>query len=339
MSDQSPTYIPLHRVATALPFMDYLHQYSAPVEHELQRANLPVLAMNDPDCFIPSRQYWNFIANVANREGIKDLGFLVGLHSGANAADPGLAKQLVRLPSLHQALDRLCKIASTEISQVALWLEPTGSNSHRLHYQTSYGPDHPAYVHFQWYGLMAVIAAVRLFAGKRWHPRQIGLGTTRRPGQSIRQYFPHARFHTGQAHCFIGISNRLLGKPPQLDEDLFESSLRYKKIRPPRDFIGTLKLALRSYLMDGAPSVELAADIAGLSTRTLQRRLADEGWSYRDQLAEVRYEAAVDLMQNTDLAITDIDSLLGYSDPSHFARAFRRLAGVSPREYLQSLSV
>ncbi|MDH3889417.1 MAG: AraC family transcriptional regulator [Gammaproteobacteria bacterium] len=335
MSDQSATYIPLHRVATAQPFMDYLHQQGAPVERELQRAYLPVQAMNDPDCFIPSHHYWNFIANVANREGIKDLGFLVGLHSGANAADPGLAKQLARLPSLHQALDRLCKIASTEISQVALWLEPAGSNSQRLHYRTSFGPEHPAYVHFQWYGLMAVIAAIRLFAGRHWHPRQIGLGTTTQPGETIRQYFPHARFHTRQTHCFIGISNRLLGKPPQVDEDLFEASPRYKKIRPPRDFIGTLKLALRSYLMDGAPSVELAADIAGLSTRTLQRRLADEGWSYRELLNEVRFEAAVDLMQDTDYAISDIASLLGYSDPSHFARAFRRMAGVSPREYMQ----
>ena len=335
MPVQSYTYIPLHRVATALPFMDYLHQYGAPLERELQRARLPVLAMDDPDSFIPSRNYWNFIANVANREGIKDLGFLVGLHSGANAADPGLAKQLARLPSLHQALERFCKIATTEISQVALWLEPADRHTHRLHYRTSFGREHPAYVHFQWYGLMATMAAIRLFAGKRWHPRQIGLGTTTKPGQNIRQYFPHARFHTGQEHCFIGLGNRLLGKPPQPDEDLFQSSPRYKKIKPPRDFIGTLKLALRSYLRDGAPDLELAADIANLSTRTLQRRLADAELTYRDLLAEIRYETAIDLMRNTDSTITDIATLLGYSDPSHFARAFRRMAGVSPRKYLQ----
>jgi YesN/AraC family two-component response regulator len=30
-------------------------------------------------------------------------------------------------------------------------------------------------------------------------------------------------------------------------------------------------------------------------------------------------------------------NLPGYTDPSHFARAFRRLAGVSPREYLQKI--
>ena len=336
MPAHSHTYIPLHRVATALPFMDYLRHSGAPLERELQRANLPVLAMEDADCFIPSRNYWNFIANVAEREGIKDLGFLVGLQSGADAADPGLAKRLSRMPTLHQALERFCKIATTEISQVALWLEPADRNTHRLHYRTSYGREHPAYVHFQWYGLMATLAAIRLFSGKHWHPRQIGLGTTTKPGHSIRQYFPHASFHTGQEHCFISLSNHLLGKPPQPDEDLFRSSPRYSKIKPPRDFIGTLKLALRSYLRDGAPSLELAADIANLSTRTLQRRLADEGLSYRDLLDEVRDETAIDLLQDTDNTITDIANLLGYSDPSHFARAFRRMAGVSPREYMQN---
>jgi hypothetical protein len=258
--------LPLHRVATAMPFIHFLHEQGASVGWELRRAKLPVLAMNDPDCFIPSRNYWNFIANVADREGIKDLGFLVGQQSGANAADPGLARRLGRLPTLHQALEKFCKIASMEISQVSLWLEPADKNTHRLHYRTSYGCEHPAYVHFQWYGLMAAIAAIRLFAGRRWQPLNIGLGTTTKPGQSIRQYFPDTRFHTGQEYCFISLSNRLLGKSPQLDEDLIQLSPRYSRIKTPRDFIGALKLVLHSYLMDGVPSIKLAADISGLST-------------------------------------------------------------------------
>jgi AraC-like DNA-binding protein len=331
--------LPLHRIATVIPFVDYLHQSGVPVERELHRARLPVLAMEDPDCFIPSRNYWTFIANVANRKGMEDLGFRVGLQSGANAANPGLARRLARLPTLHQALDQFCKTASAEISQVALWLEPAAKNTHRLHYRTSYDCEHPAYVHFQWYGLMATIAAIRLFAGKRWQPREIGLATDETPGKTIRACFPNTRFHQGQAHCFITLGNRLLGKQPRLDEDALLSSPRYSRIKPPGNFIGALKLVLRSYLRDGAPSVELAADIAELSPRTLQRRLADAGLTYRDLLAETRYETAIDLMQDPENRITDIASLLGYTDPSHFARAFRRMAGVSPREYLQQSQV
>lgn len=131
----------------------------------------------------------------------------------------------------------------------------------------------------------------------------------------------------------------MLGKAPLENDELLSSSPRYRKITPPRDFIGTLKLALRSYLRDGAPSLELAAKISRLSTRTFQRRLADAQLSYRGLLDAVRHETAIELMQNTDNTVTDIANLLGYTDPSHFARAFRRMTGVSPREYRQSVSV
>jgi hypothetical protein len=231
------TPIPLHRVATAMPFINYLHQTGAPVERELMRANLPVQAMEDPDCFIPSRNYWTFIANVVKRKGMEDLGFRVGQQVGANAADPGLAKRLTRLATLHRALDKFCKIASAEITQVDLWLGPADKNTHQLHYRTSYDREHPACVQFQWYGLMAAVAAIQLFAGKHWKPRQIGLATDEIPGNAIRAYFPNTRFLQGQSHCFIAMDNRLLGKPPLPHEDILQSLPRYSKIKPPRDFM------------------------------------------------------------------------------------------------------
>jgi AraC-like DNA-binding protein len=329
------TAIPLHRVATVIPFIDYLHQHGAPVEHELRRACLPLSAMDDPDCFVPSRNWWTFVANVSGHKGMEDLGFQVGLQSGANAADPGLARRLVRLPTLHQALERFCKIGSSEISRVALWLVPADNSTHRLHYRTSFGSDHPAYVHFQWYGLLATINTIRLFTGGRWQPREIGLATGETPGETIRGYFSNARFLSGQPDCFITLSNHILGKQPRLDEDDLLSIPRYSKIEPPDDFIGTLKLALHSYLRDGAPSVELAADIAGLSPRTLQRRLAREDLTYRQLLVETRYETAVELLQANTHSITEITSRLGYANATHFARAFRGIAGVNPRTYRQ----
>lgn len=325
----------LHRVATVAPFIDYLRQHGAPVERELRRARLPVLAMDDPDGFVPTRNWWTFIANVSGHKGMEDLGFLVGLRSGANAADPGLARRLVRQPTLHQALDRLCNIVSKEISRVVIWLVPADNSSHRLYYRTSFGSDHPAYVQFQWYGLMAMITTIRLFIGRSWQPREIGLATEETPGKTIRDCFRNTRFLPGQVDCFITLGNRILGKMPRLDEDDLLSLPRYSRIKAPEDFVGALKLALRGYLRDGAPSVELAGDIAGLSPRTLQRRLAREGLTYRQLLVQTRYEAAVELLQATTHGITEIASRVGYSNATHFARSFRAVAGVSPRTYRQ----
>lgn len=87
--------LPIHRVATAMPFIHYLQQQGINLKHELRLAKLPVLAMHDKNSFIPSRNYWNLIGNVASREGFEDIGFIVGQQSGANAAGPGLAQQLL----------------------------------------------------------------------------------------------------------------------------------------------------------------------------------------------------------------------------------------------------
>ncbi|MFW2440510.1 MAG: helix-turn-helix domain-containing protein [Arenicellales bacterium] len=331
------TSFPLHRVATVLPFINYLRQQNVPIEKELIRVKLPVAAIIDPDCFIPSKNYWNFIANVAERERTKDMGFYVGLKSGANAADLGMSKRLLQLPTLKQALVQFCKIASSEISQVSLWLEAKETNTHRLYYQTSYGREHPAYVHFQWYGLMAAIAAIRLFHGKHWNPTEIGLGSIKNPSVKIHEYFPNTQFITGQPVCFITLSNSLLGNPLQPDKNLFENSIFYSRIKAPCDYIGALKLVLRSYLRDKAPPLELAAAITGQSTRTLQRQLASKGLTYRELLTAVRFETAIELMQNTDMKIADISSQLSYADPTNFTRSFRQIAGVSPREYMRQL--
>ena len=93
------------------------------------------------------------------------------------------------------------------------------------------------------------------------------------------------------------------------------------------------KLALRSYLQDGCPDIHLAAEMADVSVRTLQRRLAGFGMSYSMLAQQARFESAVDLLKNPGLKSLDIAQAAGYRDPSNFARAFRRIAGVSPREY------
>jgi len=185
---------------------------------------------------------------------------------------------------------------------------------------------------------MAMITTIRLFIGRSWQPREIGLATDETPGKTIRDYFRNTRFLPGQVDCFITLRNRTLGKRPCLDEDDLLSLSRYSRIKAPEGFVAALKLVLRGYLRDGAPSVELAGDIAGLSVRTLQRRLAREGLSYRQLLVQTRYEAAVDLLQATAHSITEIADRLGYSNATHFARSFRGVAGVSPRIYRQRWS-
>ena len=70
-----------------------------------------------------------------------------------------------------------------------------------------------------------------------------------------------------------------------------------------------------------------------VSRRTLSRRLAEEGTSFRILLDDVRREFACALLQDRSSNIGDISFFLQYSEPAAFHRAFRRWTGQTPRQF------
>lgn len=61
------------------------------------------------------------------------------------------------------------------------------------------------------------------------------------------------------------------------------------------------------------------------------------GKSFYDLLNSVRVEKAKELLTDPSLKIGDIGGLVGYSDPAHFARVFKKIVGVSANEYRNHL--
>ena len=86
-------------------------------------------------------------------------------------------------------------------------------------------------------------------------------------------------------------------------------------------------------LPSGAPRQrDIAADL-NLSLRSFQRKLKQAGTSYSQLLHTVRHEMARSYLQSPQHQIIMIAYMLGYTDPSNFARAFKQWDGLSPKEY------
>lgn len=83
---------------------------------------------------------------------------------------------------------------------------------------------------------------------------------------------------------------------------------------------------------DARPTARTVAAQLGLNLRTMQRHLAAWGVSFEEILDQLRYRTALSHLRSGDLRITDIAFQLGYSDSAHFTRAFRRWAGMAPRQ-------
>lgn len=70
-----------------------------------------------------------------------------------------------------------------------------------------------------------------------------------------------------------------------------------------------------------------------MTSRTLRRRLEDEGTSYRALVDEVREILAEALLATTGISVEEIAARLGYSEAASFIHAFKRWKGVAPRAY------
>lgn len=102
--------------------------------------------------------------------------------------------------------------------------------------------------------------------------------------------------------------------------------------RESKRFQARVRRVIQRLLPRGPTIVDVAADMS-LNVRTLQRRLAASGVPFRTLLDECRREHALRDVQSGRLSISDISTRLGYSDPSHFVRAFRRWTGAAPTRY------
>lgn len=91
-------------------------------------------------------------------------------------------------------------------------------------------------------------------------------------------------------------------------------------------------------LPTGRFSVDRIAAHLGLDRRTLHRKLAAEGVSYRALLEETRRDAALSLLGDSARSLASIADLTGFSSPSAFSHWFRRAFGSSPREYRSQIA-
>jgi AraC-like DNA-binding protein len=81
------------------------------------------------------------------------------------------------------------------------------------------------------------------------------------------------------------------------------------------------------------PSIDTVAEELHIAPRSLRRRLASEGTSYRALLDEVRQTLAEELLLSADMKLADIADRLGYAEAAPFINAFKRWTGVSPNRF------
>lgn len=123
------------------------------------------------------------------------------------------------------------------------------------------------------------------------------------------------------------------GADPQLYrilQEIGETKLQELGERP--DLVSQTARAITETLSTHPPLLEHIAERMGTTPRTLQNRLAQHGTTFERVLRDTRRRLAERYLRETDLLLTEIAYLLGFSEQSAFTRAARTWFGRPPRQ-------
>ena len=326
--------IALVRLPAIRPVFQYLARRNAPVEEYALGANIPIGLLQREEALIPFRQAARFVREAAAREGIPSLGLVAA--EAASIDSIGVYGRVMRqAPTLADALQAAVRLDRVFSSGERWWIEPDGAEVQLCHlFVDALEPGDHQLDH---YSVALAVQTIRLAAGSDWTPTDVQMHS--RPFRDVREspLFAGTRLTFGQRTSRIRIPGWLMRRPilspaPRL---LSATDLEaWRRSAPAADLRGSMLQVLASLAPRfGHVRIHDTADALGVSIRTLQRRLSDEGLRFEDIVRDMRLDLAADLLARTDSKIIDIALDLGYSDHAHFTRAFHRWTGLSPVEY------
>lgn len=125
------------------------------------------------------------------------------------------------------------------------------------------------------------------------------------------------------------LDHAIAGADPGL-RALVMQAIRQASADSTMGFADVVRGALHQMVLSGTSSAANVALLFGIHERTLRKRLTAEGISLQQLVSQTRFELAKQLLENTELPLSEIASALRYADAAVFSRAFRDWSKTSP---------
>jgi AraC-like DNA-binding protein len=332
--------IPFTRAAVLAPFIAYMESQGIPTESYLRKARIPVSMLHAPQAHVPLYLCYRFLETTARSEGIDNLGLKVGETTSLD--DIGaFGHVLQQARSIYEYLQIGMELIGSVTSGERIWLTNDGEAirfNHYIPYINDFGRQQS-----EWFTLIITINTIHKATQGQWKPVHLHLAAGYQGKLPPRELLSDTTISRGGQHSYFTLPRAVLKLPmpqainvtPAIDDVHLHIGSPH-----PMEFHSALETLIETLLIEGYPDVHLAAEAAGTSTRTLQRRLAELGLSYSSLVNTTRMRLATRWLVTTAKPIKEIAVALGYGDASNFTRAFRAQTGISPKEYryLQSRS-
>ena len=100
-----------------------------------------------------------------------------------------------------------------------------------------------------------------------------------------------------------------------------------------RDLVREVRRLIIERLPTGSASIDAIAEKLGMRSKTLERRLAEQGESFSALLDRTRFDAVIHYLEDPDMRLAQIAYLAGYTELATLVRAFKRWTGETPAKF------
>jgi AraC-like DNA-binding protein len=324
------------RVAVVQPFVAYLESIGAPTDKYLLQVGLTQAMLDDPDNPIPTSLVFEFLNAACQAEGIDDIGLLAGRATSLQMMDE-FGNRLLTSKSIGDYLKLGCRLIKDISSGDECWLAE-GDKEMRFCHSISALNEQDRIQNYL-YTSLVTINTIRQATKETWCPAEITIpGTGPDTAARLAAVLPDTRVIREGPYASFLIPRKLLARPMLAkDKRGPDVGLHPQTLPLPNDFVTSIMQLIETQIIAGNHDIHTAASTAGLSYRILQRRLADAGTSYSALVATTRIDMAKRWIRDENRSLADIASTLGYTNQANFSRAFRRVTGLSPRAYRNSI--
>lgn len=268
---------------------------------------------------------------------------LLGLHIGeeTNPSIMGLVGYLMQsCPNLYDAFESICSYSALTSDMFSFSLSRNGNQCELV-----YKPCDPWVmvsplsarqgIELSMSGLLNVF---KVLSGKKIYPQKVSFNYKKPKDISEYERIFKAPIYWNSPSNILAFSHAQL-LTPVLSYDTSMMGVfcelikkRFQKIKE-ETFANQIKREVMTTFMGQLPSIESLAARFNITVRTLQRKLEEEGVSYRQLTQELGKDFATSLLSNKKLKVSEVASSLGYSDARAFQRAFKSWTGQSPRAF------
>jgi len=187
----------------------------------------------------------------------------------------------------------------------------------------------------------ALLSLMKSMLGGQWKPRSVHFSHAAPSGLHIHHRLFGTRVEFGCDFNGITMDRHDLDRPNPLgDVNLARYAKEFLDERPHGKQPSTatnVRRAIQLLLPHGRSGIEQVGQKLGMSSRTLQRRLEQEGVEFSALLNEIRRGLAGRYLGDQRYPVSQVATLLGFSEVSTFSRWFAAQFGQSPTRWRVSL--